>query len=92
MKRFASDIKVPPAHDWRTTDQDEINKRRLRARTEALHIANSNTAHPILSNFRVRSGSGMTYSVEIRDIAGRLFACDCTDFRTNGLLTAPTAQ
>ena len=26
------EIEVPAAHDWRTTDTDEINKRRLRAR------------------------------------------------------------
>jgi len=26
------EIVLPPAHDWRTTDEDEINRRRLRAR------------------------------------------------------------
>jgi hypothetical protein len=26
------DIRLPPVGDWRTTDQDEINRRRLRAR------------------------------------------------------------
>lgn len=29
----------------------------------------------------------MTYSVEIRDIGARQFACDCVDFRINGLGT-----
>jgi hypothetical protein len=87
MKRQAHDIKVPPVHDWRTTDQDEINKRRLRARTEALHVTNVDAAHPIFSNFRVKSASGMTYAVEIRDPGQRQFACDCTDFRVNGLGT-----
>ena len=87
MKRQAHDIKVPPAHDWRTTDQDEINKRRLRARTEALHITNTDAAQPIFSNFRVKSPSGMTYAVEIREIALRQFACECPDFRSNGLGT-----
>jgi hypothetical protein len=71
----------------RTTDQDEINKRRLRARTESLHVANTDPAHPIFSNFHVRSASGMTYAVEIRDLAERQFACDCVDFRSNGLGT-----
>src|SRR5208282_1734086 len=87
MKRQAYDIKVPPAHDWRTTDQDEINKRRLRARTEALHVTNTDAAHPIFSDFRVKSPSGMTYAVEIRDVAQRQFACECPDFRSNGLGT-----
>ena len=87
MKRQAHEIKVPPAHDWRTTDQDEINKRRLRARTEALHVTNTDSAHPIFSNFSVKSPSGMTYAVEIRDVAQRQFACECPDFRSNGLGT-----
>jgi hypothetical protein len=87
MKRQAHEIKVPPAHDWRTTDQDEINKRRLRARTEALQVTNTDAAHPIFSDFRVRSPSGMTYAVEIRDVAQRQFACECPDFRSNGLGT-----
>ncbi len=87
MKRQPHDIKVPPAHDWRTTDEDEINKRRLRARTEALHVTNTDATHPIFSNFRVKSVSGMTYAVEIRDVAQRQFACDCPDFRSNGLAT-----
>jgi len=85
--RSAADIPVPPVHDWRTTDQDEINKRRLRAHTEQLHVTNTDAAHPIFSNFRVKSGSGMTYAVEIRDLAQRSFACDCVDFRSNGLGT-----
>jgi len=80
-------IPVPPVHDWRTTDQDEINKRRSRAHTEALLVSNTDAAHPIFSNFRVKSASGMTYSVEIRDLADRQFACDCPDFRSNGLGT-----
>ena len=82
-----TDIVVPPVHDWRTTDQDEINKRRLRARTEALLVANTEAAHPIFSNFCVKSASGMTYAVEIRDLTQRQFACDCVDFRVNGLGT-----
>ena len=77
--------KLPPAHDWRTTDADEINKRRQRAREESFVITNATPAHPVFSNFRVQSGSGLTYSVEVRDLAGRQFACECVDFRINGL-------
>src|SRR2546426_2154002 len=80
-------VKIPSAHDWRTTDQDEINKRRARARTEVFAISNLDSQHPIFSNFRVKSGSGMNYSVEIRCLRQRQFACDCVDFRINGLGT-----
>src|SRR5262245_39501913 len=34
-------VKTPSPHDWRTTDADEINKRRLRAREELFTISNS---------------------------------------------------
>ena len=85
--RKSADIKVPAPHDWRTTDADEINKRRLRARDESFTISNLDPRHPICSNFRIHSGSRLTYSVEIRDLRQRQFACDCVDFRTNGLGT-----
>ena len=80
-------ISLPAAHDWRTTDEDEINRRRKRAREESFVIRNSDARFPVFSNFSVGSGSGMTYAVEIRDVAGRQFACACQDFRKNGLGT-----
>ena len=78
-------IKLPPAHDWRTSDTDEINKRRQRAREESFVITNTDARHPLFSNFRVKSASGLTYSVEIRGVREQQSACDCVDFRTNGL-------
>ncbi len=78
-------FKLPPVHDWRTTDTDEINKRRQRAREETFAITNTDPQHPIFSNFRVKSASGLTYSVEIRSLSDRQSVCDCVDFRTNGL-------
>lgn len=65
------EISLPPAHDWRTTDEDEINRRRLRAREEAFNIRNSDARLPVFCMFAVGSGSGLTYGVEIRDVAGR---------------------
>ncbi|MCU0786305.1 MAG: DEAD/DEAH box helicase, partial [Verrucomicrobia bacterium] len=41
----------------------------------------------MFSTFSVNSGSGLTYAVEIRDVAARQFACNCQDFRKNGLGT-----
>jgi hypothetical protein len=78
-------IQLPLAHNWRTTDADEVNKRRLRARKESFAISNATPEHPIFSNFRVKSSSGQTYMVEIRDLQSRHSTCDCVDFRTNGL-------
>src|SRR5208283_3959911 len=74
-------------HNWRTTDEDEINRRRERAQSEDFQITNATPAHPIFSNFHVKSGSGLTYSVEVRDLGQRQFACQCVDFRINGLGT-----
>ncbi len=86
-KNASSKIEVPSPHDWRTTDEDEINRRRVRAQTEEFRIANADPRHPIFSNFRVQSGSGLAYSVEIRQLSQRQFACECVDFRINGLGT-----
>src|SRR5437867_6186102 len=86
-KTALSGAQVPSVHNWRTTDLDEINRRKARAQAEEFRIANADPRHPIFSNFRVQSGSGLTYSVEIRDVGQRQFACDCVDFRINGLGT-----
>src|SRR6266550_3344411 len=87
VKSKSAELKLPSPHDWRTTDSDEINKRHQRARDEAFTISNADPRHPIFSNFNVASRSGLNYSVEIRDVRGRQFACDCVDFRINGLGT-----
>lgn len=78
---------LPPSTDWRTTDADELAKRRLRGREERHRITNLDPAHPVFSNFEVQSPSGMTYRAEIRDVASRQFSCTYTDFRINGLGT-----
>src|SRR5579859_7378471 len=85
--KTSAQLQVPPTHNWRTTDQDEINRRRERALSEQFRILNADPRHPIFSNFKVSSGSGMTYQVEVRDIANRQFACECVDFCINGLGT-----
>ena len=56
----APEIELPHATDWRTTDQDEINRRIVRAREESPPIRNLDPRHPIYSNFEVKSGSGET--------------------------------
>ena len=44
---------VPPVSNWRTTDQDEINRRRVRAAKEAMRFSNLTPEHPVFSNFSV---------------------------------------
>src|SRR5438552_4366616 len=85
--KTAPEVAVPSPHNWRTTDEDEVNRRRARAQEENFRISNIDPRHPIFSNFRVQSSSGLTYSVEVRDLRQRQFACDCVDFRINGLGT-----
>lgn len=79
------ELNVPPMHDWRTTDEDELNRRKLRAMEESFSITNQNPEHPIHSTFKVDSESGLSYYVEIRDIRDKAFACTCADFRSNDL-------
>jgi len=86
-KKKAKAIPLTPASDWRTTDEDEIRRRIQRAIDEKHSIRPLDDAHPIFSNFAVKSPSGMTYQTEIRDLAARAFSCTCPDFRTAGLGT-----
>jgi hypothetical protein len=72
----SADIRLPAATDWRTSDQDEINRRILRAREEKFAIRNLTPRHPVFSDFEVQSQSGMTYTVEIHSVAEREFHCD----------------
>ncbi len=82
--KIEKEFKVP-TFDWRTTDDEEVERRRQRAREESFIITNATPEHPIFSNFHVKSGSGLTYSVEVRDLKAEQFACDCVDFQINGL-------
>ena len=85
LKREELAKAVPASRNWHTTDEDEVNRRRLRAIDEQFTINNLTPKERIFSNFRVSSASGMTYSVEIRSLAERHHSCTCTDFRVNGL-------
>lgn len=79
--------KPPSPHNWQTTDEDEISRRRYRAQTESLQVRNLDSRFPIFSNFAVKSKSGLTYSVEIRSVSQQRFSCNCIDFRINALGT-----
>jgi hypothetical protein len=80
-------VELPGAQDWRSTDEQEILRRRQRAAEEPMVIRNEEPQHAVFSNFEVKSESGMVYRVEIRGLKERLFSCSCADFRKNGLGT-----
>ena len=80
-------LERPPLLGWRTTDEDEIALRRWRGRTEIFAVEPIEPAQPVFGTFRVRSGSGAAYEVEIRSLTSFTNSCDCLDYRANGLGT-----
>ena len=88
MKKSGGSASKPPSpHDWRTSDADEVERRRFRAQTEQMRIRNLEPQYPVYSNFEVKSASGLSYRVEIRSVSQRRFSCNCVDFRINALGT-----
>jgi superfamily II DNA or RNA helicase len=76
---------LPPG--WRTTDEDEIERRRQRAAGEPLAVEALEPGHPVFGTFRVASETGSSYEVEIRSLAERDNSCGCPDYAVNGLGT-----
>lgn len=90
LERKISDLtkSLPAKQDWRSTDEQEIARRQLRALEQPPAIRNLTPTHRIFSNFEVTSPeSGLTYHVEIRDLATRDFHSTSPDFAHNGLGT-----
>lgn len=65
-----------------TDIQEQIERRRERAREEILKIANKGS-HPVFSQFEVKSVSGWSYRVEIRSLDELHNSCTCPDYKTN---------
>ncbi|MEW5940479.1 MAG: DEAD/DEAH box helicase [Chloroflexota bacterium] len=65
-----------------TNIQEQIERRRERARAEILKIANKGS-HPVFSQFEVKSISGRAYRVEIRSLDELQNSCTCPDHKTN---------
>ncbi len=86
-KKAKAEKIVIPSH-WNTSDDDEVNRRRLRAQTEAMHIAALNQGGNYFTDYSVRSvGSGNAYTVEIRSLTERINSCTCADYDGNCLGT-----
>jgi len=65
-----------------TDIQEQIERRRERARAEILKIANKGN-HPVFSVFEVSSVSKKSYRVEIRSLDELQNSCACPDYKGN---------
>ena len=77
---------------WRTTDEEEVERRRLRAEAEGLAVRSLEPAYRPFATYAVTSAAdgrdeGRKYRVELRTLAERLNTCSCPDHRVNGLGT-----
>lgn len=78
----------PRFKGWKTTDEEEIELRRLRASTEQLRVEAFEPDIPFYGTYHVQSkGSERSYIVEIRSLMDHENSCECLDFRGNGLGT-----
>lgn len=79
---------LPPQQDWRTTDEQELARRQIRALETPPSIRNLTPEDKINSSFEVTSSSSQrVYHVEIIDLSKRLYFSTSPDFATNGLGT-----
>ncbi len=86
-KRTRKTQKRPRFTGWSTSDADEIERRRLRGREEAIRMEPLDRADAFYGAFLAHSNGGHTYRVEIRSLAGHINSCDRPDYRVNGLGT-----
>jgi hypothetical protein len=72
---------------WSTSDADEIERRRLRGVNEAIRVESQTPDDEFFGFYRIQSGNGRNYRVEIRSLTEPINSCDCPDHRINGLGT-----
>jgi hypothetical protein len=80
-------LEKPQLLGWNTTDADEIQIRQWRGRAEIAKVEALEPQFGPYGTFRVHSGTGGLYEVEIRDLTARTNSCGCIDHRVNGLGT-----
>ena len=79
---------APPVfRGWLSTDEQEIERRRWRGRTEISDVRTIDGDRSPFCDYKVTSSSGTAYRVEIRAIGERINSCGCRDHRTNRLGT-----
>ena len=80
-------LEKPQVLGWNTSDADEIHIRQWRGRADIAKIEALEPQFGPYGTFRVRSGTGSAYEVEVRDLTARNNSCGCIDHRVNGLGT-----
>lgn len=91
-KRVKARIKTAASigNGWLTTDEEEIERRRLRSIEEKLTVKRINTQalknETIYGDYLVSSENSQ-YLVEFRDKQQRINSCSCPDYQVNGLAT-----
>lgn len=71
---------------WRTTDADEVERRRRRAATQAPQVQAENS-RAFYGVYSVQSAFGGSHRVEFRSADRPINSCDCPDYEVNGLGT-----
>ncbi|MFT5106630.1 MAG: SNF2 family DNA or RNA helicase, partial [Pseudoalteromonas tetraodonis] len=90
LEQEIADLKaqLPKQQDWRSSDAQEVARRRLRALESPPAIRNREPGRKVHSSFGVTSfESGRSYNVEIIDLSKRLFYSTSPDFSNAGLGT-----
>jgi len=78
----------PRFQGWKTTDEEEVKRRRLRASMEPISIEPLEPDQSFYGTFAACSGEGgKTYLVEIRSLTDLENSCQCIDYQINGLGT-----
>jgi len=72
---------------WATSDEDEIERRRMRARDEGILVEPLEPEYGVGGTFLARSQAGEGYRVELRSLEVPINSCDCPDCQINGLGT-----
>ena len=77
---------LPPG--WKTSDEDEVLRRRVRALSEPIEVRPLEPSMHVYGSFVAVTGdSGRPHRIELRSVDERENTCDCPDFRINGLGT-----
>ncbi|MCY4551018.1 MAG: DEAD/DEAH box helicase [Defluviicoccus sp.] len=85
--RRGSAAPPPVFRGWLSTDEQEIERRQWRGRTEILDVHAIDEGRSPFCDYTVTSSSGNAYRVEIRATGERINSCGCRDHRTNRLGT-----
>jgi len=88
-KRAKTKTAASIGNGWLSTDEEEIERRRLRSFEESLKVKRIRTEkqlnESIYGDYLVSSGSDSQYVVEYRDKYSRINSCTCPDYQINGL-------